>query len=323
MRVLLLFLLSLTAATTVSGQTNECYESLFQKGKIQFNAGNYDKAIVKWTGALECPDLTADDRDTLNSWITKAQHPPTPSVSTPITRQSYEPQTVFVQDNTFKYEPEMVFVQGGTFKMGSKKSDDLLDGKPVHTVTVSSYYIGKYEVTQKQWSAVMGTNPSYFNKCDDCPVELVNYDDVNDYLAKLSAKTGKKYRLPTEAEWEFAARGGNASKGYKYSGSNTIHDVAWYSSNANNKTHIIGTKSANELGLFDVSGNVEELCSDRYDLYYQSEAVTNPLGATSGTDRVLRGGSWDSSDRWHVTSRKSIHPAGRHDYMGFRVVRYD
>ena len=192
---------------------------------------------------------------------------------------------------------EMVFVEGGTFQMGATSeqgSDAYYEEKPVHTVTVSSFYIGKTEVTQELWVAVMGSNPSYFKKGGNYPVESVSWNDVQEFLKKLNAITGKQYRLPTEAEWEYAARGGNKSRGYKYSGGNNIEDIAWYEGNSSQETHPIATKAPNELGIYDMSGNVMEWCQDWYNSeYYSQSPSNNPQGASSGINRVLRGGSWD------------------------------
>lgn len=161
--------------------------------------------------------------------------------------------------------------------------------KPAHKVTLSSFMIGKYEVTQALWKAVMGSNPSEF-KGDNLPVERVSWNDCQTFIKKLNSLTGKNFRLPTEAEWEYAARGGNNSQGHKYAGSDNIDDVAWYYGNSGDKTHAVGTKQPNELGLYDMSGNVWEWCSDRFE-FYRSSAQTNPTGATSGSRRVYRGGS--------------------------------
>ena len=219
---------------------------------------------------------------------------------------------------------DMIFVQGGTFTMGctpeqGNDCDD--DEKPAHKVTVSDFYIGKYEVTQAQWKAVMGNNPSGF-KGDNLPVERVSWDDVQEFIRKLNAQTGKQYRLPTEAEWEFAARGGNKSKGYKYSGSNTPGDVAWawYDDNSGQRTHNVGTKSPNELGIYDMSGNVFEWCNN-YRGDYSSNVQNNPKGPSTGSARVVRGGSWDYNTRYlRVSHRFNVTPAGRNSLFGFRLV---
>ena len=221
----------------------------------------------------------------------------------------------------------MVYVQGGTFDMGATSeqgSDAYDDEKPVHKVTLSSYHISKYEITQAQWKAVMGTDPSYF-KGDNLPVENVFWNDAVAFCTKLSEKTGKKYALPTEAQWEFAARGGKNSKGYKYSGSNTIGDVAWYwensgDNNGNHSTHAVGTKAPNELGIYDMSGNVWEWCADWYGSY-SSEAVTNPTGPFSGLYRVVRGGGWDYvGNGCRVSGRGGDYPGTGYYAFGFRVV---
>ena len=166
----------------------------------------------------------------------------------------------------------------------------------------------------------MGNNPSYFKGDPNCPVEKVSWNDVQEYITKLNQLTGKSYRLPTEAEWEYAARGGAESKGYKYSGSHTLSYVAWYEDNSNSKTHPVGTKNPNELGIYDMSGNVYEWCSDWYGAY-SSNSQTNPQGPSEGSNRVIRGGGWDSSARNCRVSIRSLDRADFRNYsLGFRLV---
>jgi formylglycine-generating enzyme required for sulfatase activity len=219
-------------------------------------------------------------------------------------------------------EPEMVYVQGGTFTMGctsEQGSDCDDDEKPSHRVTLSSFSIGKYEVTQEQWQAVMGSNPSYF-KGDNLPVEMVSWNEVQEFIVKLNQKTGKQYRLPTEAEWEYAARGGAQSRNYKYSGSNNIADVAWCKDNSGDKTHPVGTKAANELGIYDMSGNVREWCSD-WRGSYSSNQQQDPKGPSSGSDRVIRGGSWlSSASDCRVSIRNVDKPTFSISFLGFRLA---
>jgi formylglycine-generating enzyme required for sulfatase activity len=216
------------------------------------------------------------------------------------------------------FEPEMVFVEGGTFQMGSSSGDD--DEKPVHSVTLSSFNIGKYEVTQAQWKAVMGSNPSNFSGCDNCPVENVSWNDAQQYISKLNSQTGKNYRLPTEAEWEYAAKGGKSSRGYTYSGSNDLNSVAWNTDEYGSHTHIVGSKQANELGIYDMSGNVWEWCSD-WKGNYSSYSETNPTGASSGPHRVVRGGRLAKGDySGRNAARNWFNPDDRYDRIGFRLV---
>ena len=217
---------------------------------------------------------------------------------------------------------EMVKVEAGSFDMGATpemKNPDEFE-KPVHRVTLTNnYYIGKYEVTQALWQAVMGSNPSCF-KGDNLPVEVVTWNDCQDFISKLNAMTGKRFRLPSEAEWEYAARGGNKSRGYQYSGSNTIGDVAWYVGNSSSMTHAVGTKQPNELGLYDMTGNVYEMCQDRSGSY-SSSPQTNPTGAVSGPYRVYRGGSCCFSARKCRTScRENNAPDDCDDCLGLRLV---
>ena len=216
----------------------------------------------------------------------------------------------------------MVAVEGGTFQMGAPDTDeDAADiEKPQHAVTLSDFYIGETEVTQVLWKTVTGNNPSHFTG-DNLPVETVSWDDCQAFITKLNEMTGQTFRLPTEAEWEYAARGGNKSQGCKYSGSNDVGFVAWYKDNSEDKSHEVGTKTSNELGLFDMSGNVEEWCQDWYD-DYSSEVQTNPTGPeTDGGIRVFRGGSCRSTPKsCRVTDRNNYKPSLLSTYIGLRLV---
>lgn len=230
--------------------------------------------------------------------------------------------TVSLSAELNKLINNMVYVSGGTFTMGGTSeqgNDAYTDEKPTHNVTLSSYYICKYEVTQALWRAVMGSNPSKF-KGDNLPVEYVSWNDCQTFINRLNSYTGRNFRLPTEAEWEFAARGGNYSRHYKYSGSNYISDVAWYDGNSDNRTHPVGTKQANELGLYDMSGNVWEWCSDWYGSY-SSYSQSDPIGANSGSYRVIRGGSWNDSARYCRSSFRINNSPGYSRYsLGLRLV---
>ena len=217
---------------------------------------------------------------------------------------------------------EMVYIPGGKFTMGavSERDSDVYAWElPAHTVTLRGYYIGKYEVTQKLWEAVMGNNPSFF-KGDSQPVEQVSWNDVQIFIKKLNSITGKHYRLPTEAEWEYAARGGSKSSGYKYSGSDILDNVAWHKGNSARKTHVVGAKVPNELGIYDMSGNVWEWCYDWYGLY-SNLPQNNPKGAKSGSLRVIRGSSWNfDTTRCKLTDRDGIGIGNRNNYVGFRLA---
>ncbi len=217
----------------------------------------------------------------------------------------------------------MVHVQGGTFTMGATSeqgSDAYDDEKPTHSVTLSNYYMGETEVTQGLWQAVMGSNPSNFKGDSSRPVEQVSWEDCQTFLSRLNSLTGQQFHLPTEAQWEYAARGGNKSRGYKYSGSNDLGSVAWYDDNSGSKTHPVKTKSPNELGLYDMSGNVYEWCSD-WDGSYSSGSQTNPTGASSRSFRVHRGGGWGSY-AWvcRVSRRNSFTPSLRFSDLGLRLA---
>ena len=236
---------------------------------------------------------------------------------------SFSTRTFTVNGVSFK----MVAVDGGTFTMGatSEQQSPDSDEKPIHNVTLSDYYIGETEVTQALWQAVMGNNPSYFSGSNN-PVEEVSYDDCITFINKLNSQlsgqlpSGRKFRLPTEAEWEFAARGGNRSRGNQYSGSNSLGSVAWYWDNSNSQTHPVKQKQANELGLYDMSGNVWEWCYDWYG-NYSSSSQTNPKGPSSGSYRVLRGGCWCRFAQFcRVAIRYNSTPDGRDGNYGLRLA---
>lgn len=218
-------------------------------------------------------------------------------------------------------EFKMIHVEGGTFTMGatSEMKDPNSYEKPTHQVTLSSYYIGETPVTQKLWQAVMGSNPSYF-KGGNRPVEEVSWYDCQEFINKLNQKTGKKFRLLTEAEWEYAARGGNKSKHTQYSGSNNLDEVAWYESNSGGKTHPVKTKKPNELGIYDMSGNVWEWCQDWFDAYKKG-SQTSPTGPTSGVSRVDRGGNWSTNVRYcYLSCRSFTYPEHGHNGLGLRLA---
>lgn len=204
---------------------------------------------------------------------------------------------------------EMVFVEGGTFEMGSDDEDAPKRVKPVHSVKVDDFYIGRTELTQKVFSQVMGWNFSYF-ACDDCPVNNVSWLQIQIFIKRINEATGKTFRLPTEAEWEYAARGGNKSKGYKYSGSNNIDDVAWYDKNSNRKSHPVALKKPNELGLYDMTGNMWEFCHDHMSLngYNHAEHIDRDFIAKDDKRakalKVTRGGGYEFSAKENLVYQR-------------------
>jgi formylglycine-generating enzyme required for sulfatase activity len=217
---------------------------------------------------------------------------------------------------------EMVHVPGGIFTMGctsGQGSDCPGNEKLANSVTLNSYYIGKFEVTQTLWKAVTGNNPSGFIG-NNLPVENVSWKDCIDFISKLNVKTGKNFRLPTEVEWEYAACGGNRNSNTKYPDSNDLDNAGWYKSNSRYTTHPVGTKSSNELGIYDMSGNVWEWCMDWYD-GYPAKTQQDTAGMKSGSSRVLRGGSWGSiAGHCHVAYRHCGCPDGRYIDSGFRLA---
>ncbi len=218
---------------------------------------------------------------------------------------------------------EFVFVKGGCFQMGDTFGDGEAREKPVHEVCVDDFYLGIYEVTQAQWERVMGNNPSSFKKGGNYPVEQVSWNDVQNFIERLNGQARRQYRLPTEAEWEYAARSGG--KRDKWAGTNSeseLSDYGWYNKNSGSSTHPVGEKKANGLGLYDMSGNVWEWCGDWYDEnYYKNSPRDNPKGPNSGTYRVLRGGSWSYDPRYaRAANRYGTNPENRVKLNGFRLA---
>jgi formylglycine-generating enzyme len=309
MRLLIILFFCCGCFMTAFGQ-QICFEGQLNKGdEFQQNC-NIEKAILNWQSGLDFCELTDSQRETLKNRIKNAKKCGTP-----------------VPDDN------MVFVKGGTFTMGDVLNDnEETDEKPTHSVTLSDFYIGKYEVSQAEWIAVMDTNPSYF-KGNNLPVEQVSWDDVKVYLQKLNAKTGKNYRLPTEAEWEYAAREGGKNVRFG-NGKNTIDpsEINFDASASYKKpysvvgeyrvkTVAVNSFAPNALGIYNMSGNVWEWCSD-WRGAYSSGSQQNPTGPTTGSNRVFRGGSWLSyPQNCRATIRYSSTPAGRHYDLGFRVVR--
>jgi sulfatase modifying factor 1 len=216
---------------------------------------------------------------------------------------------------------EVVFIKGGCYQMGNNSDDD----NPAHEVCVNDFSMGRYEVTQGQWKAVMGGYPAFVSNCgDDCPVQQISWDAVQKFIAKLNQTTGKQYRLPTEAEWEYAARSNGTNEKWAGTGkASEIGEYAWYSGNSEGKVHPVGKKKPNGPGLFDMSGNVWEWMNDWYDKnYYRNSPKDNPPGPGSGTSHVLRGGSWSRNAMFTSASvRNRITPGCWLDYYGFRLVR--
>ncbi|MCB9304020.1 MAG: formylglycine-generating enzyme family protein [Lewinellaceae bacterium] len=219
---------------------------------------------------------------------------------------------------------EMMFVEGGAFRMGSKEKSVWREA-PIHGVKLDSFYIGKFPVTQALWKAVMKDNPSFFNG-DTRPVESVSWEDVQVFIKKLNEHTGKPYRLPTEAEWEYAARGGQQNWGCTFAGSDKLKEVGWYDENSHSETKAVGLKKPNELGLYDMSGNVFEWCQDwvsddYHEQCHKQGVVENPQGPAKGSDRVLRGGSWLFNARdCRCPHRILVNPEFRGYDTGFRLV---
>ena len=331
-RTFITTILLLTALTAAAQNYSPCYKEKYEAGVSLYNKGDYNGAKAKFVASKSCPMPNTAQAD---EWIKKCNAkitpaPPKVSASTDAAGN----QIFAVGGVTFK----MVKVEGGTFEMGctSEQGGDCNKNEtPKHTVTLSEYYIGETEVTQALWKAVMGSNPSHF-KGNNRPVESISWDDCQAFVNKLnnllrnSLPSGYKFALPTEAQWEYAARGGKHQSPDKYSGSNSIDEVAWYFVNSFDKgpgspdygTHVVKTKMANALGLYDMSGNVQEWCADWYlSDYYGASPSTNPQGSSTGQYRVLRGGRWDSYAKiCRVSYRHNNTPDSRPYFNGFRLA---
>ena len=285
---------------------------------IKPTAIGFNNKDIKDSFVMAVPTNSSSYSSTYNSLVAAINGTANNSVSNNNVSSSASTRTFTANGVSFT----MVQVPGGTFTMGATSeqgsSDPYADERPTHQVTLSSYSIGQTEVTQELWQAVMGNNPSRF-KGSKRPVESVSWNDCQDFIRRLNSLTGQNFRLPTEAEWEYAARGGR-SGGTKYAGSNSIGDVAWYDGNSGNTTHDVATKRANELGIYDMSGNVWEWCQDWYS-DYSSSSQTNPQGPSSGSPRVLRGGGWYNDARYcRVSSRDCYGPGYRSDILGLRLA---
>jgi formylglycine-generating enzyme required for sulfatase activity len=310
------------ADVEVIGDAGERYTATGMKVFEDIPVGTYTLKVsaTSYTSVNETALVNTGETTNKSIKLSKA-NVETESEQSQITDKVIKPNTETETERSQSTDGiEMVFVKGGTFTMGSPTNEAKRGiDETQHQVTLSDFQIGKYEVTQKQWTSIMGSNPSNF-KGDNLPVEQVSWNDVQQFIQKLNQKTGKTYRLPTEAEWEYAAKGGSTAGGQIYSGGNNRDEVAWYSSNSGSKTHPVGQKMANALGIHDMSGNVWEWCSNWYG-DYSSGSQSNPQGASSGAYRVFRGGSWYLVPRY---CRVSFRFYGIPDFMrndlGFRLV---
>jgi len=309
------FRLSNTVVTVLVGES-KTVEILNGNGIYTIACGtDYTSSTISGNSLT----VTGTNEGTTTIYVTDTSTGATTVLTVIVEKPEIQDETFTVKGVTFK----MIAVEGGSFMMGatSEQGSDAFDNeRPVHEVTLSSYSIGETEVTQALWLEVMGSNPSHFTGNLKRPVEKISWNDCQVFIAKLNELTGRNFRLPTEAEWEFAARGGNCSQGFKYSGSNNFDDVAWYNGNSSLSTHQVATKFPNELGLYDMSGNVCEWCQDLFGSY-GSDAETNPVGPVSGTSRVLRGGCWDFYTKYcRVSWRYSENQYPSNYHYGLRLA---
>jgi formylglycine-generating enzyme required for sulfatase activity len=290
----------------------------FLYGKALYKTGSYEYALSSLTIYLT---LVGRDGEYYEDAITLVVDAENKQKEETLRTSESKQQKVEAASVT---EDGMVYVKGGCFDMGDIFGTGDSDEKPVHTVCLGDFYLGKTEVTQKQWEDVTGSNPSKF-ECADCPVERVSWNNVQDFIKKLNEKTGRNYRLPTEAEWEYAARSGGLKE--QWAGTNDeekIGEYTWYGYTANGRTHAVAGKTPNAIGLYDMMGNVWEWCSDRYDKeYYETSPSKDPQGPSDGKTRVLRGGGWRSKGRvLRTTDRNNMPPSiKKFSDMGFRLAR--
>lgn len=319
-RRILIFLAALLSTIPLVAQYSPCYEAAFAEGKRLYEAGKYAQAKNYFNEAKSCPD---PNTIVVDEWIGKCEKAMTDKKNKPT-----NDLTISVNGISFV----MKFVEGGTFYMGAQSdnpdepnfdSEALVEEQPVHKVMLSSFYIGETEVTQALWLEVMGEDPGWEDKYgfgSNYPAYRVSWEDCQEFIRKLNDRTGKKFRLPTEAEWEYAARGGNKSKGYRYAGGNNVDQVSWHQDNSEDIAHPVKLKKANELKLYDMSGNLWEWCSDWYD-EYNKDSQSNPQGPLDGTIRVLRGGSWsDDFDYGLLPNRFFSAPGFAAYFIGVRLV---
>ncbi len=292
----------------------------FLYGKALFKTGNYEHSLSSLTNYLT---LIGRDGEFYEKAITLVVVVENKQKEKLRLRAELKHQQTEADSQT---EYGMVLIRGGCFDMGDIFDTGAVDEKPVHTVCVGDFYLGKTEVTQRQWEDIVGDNPSKFNS-DDCPVERVSWHDVQDFIKKLNEKTGMHYRLPTEAEWEYAARSGGGKEQWAGTNNNeVIGEYAWYDSTAAGRTHAVAGKTPNRIGLYDMMGNVWEWCSDIYDSeYYEYSPSKDPWARRhiEGSNRVIRGGGWRSNAKsLRTTDRNKFDPVSKKfSDIGFRLAR--
>ncbi len=294
----------------------------YESGRLSLT-GDFGKTVKVGVGKIIYWDVLKDMPSGLEGnvfWNIETSLPPVKTIPDEPTTFSDAASPVGQNVTDQVTRMEFVKVPSGCFQMGDFSGRGDIDEKPVHKVCLDGFYIGKYEVTQVQWQTVMGVNPSFFKQCgENCPVENISWSDAIKFIKKLNGKSDRNYRLPTEAEWEYASR--SAGRNEKFSGSNaTVDSVGWYETNSNNKTHPVGKKQPNSIGLFDMSGNVAEWVQDLKGDYTAVE-MKNPAGSKSGNNRVVRGGSWlDEASELRTSYRSELGTRVRTNVIGMRLL---